>query len=60
MKTAESSSIPAPLKQWLDSAILAQIKSPQSGTDFTLSKKALIANAILYPLEDKGRKTKSL
>jgi|JI10StandDraft_1071094.scaffolds.fasta_scaffold42167_6 hypothetical protein len=60
MKTAESSSIPAPLKQWLDNAILAQIQSPQTGADFTLSKKALIANTILYPLEEKSRKSKAL
>lgn len=59
MKSAESSPIPAPLKQWLDNAILAQMKSPQSATDFTLSQKTLIANTILYPLEEKTRKGKS-
>ncbi len=58
MKAAEASYIPAPLRDWLDHAIVAQMSDSETKAENTLKRRASIANAILYPLENTPRKSK--
>ncbi len=58
MKAAEASYIPAPLRDWLDHAIITQMSESETKTENTLQRRASIANAILYPLENTPRRPK--
>lgn len=59
MKAGETSRIPTPLRDWLDNTILEQMSEAGMPGGDTALRKASIANAILYPLENKPRKTKN-
>jgi hypothetical protein len=58
IKTRDASPIPAPLRDWLDKAIIAQMSESQISAEDTLNRRTSIANAILYPLEKTSHKTK--
>jgi hypothetical protein len=56
MKPLEASHIPAPLRDWLDHAILNEMTDTIAAAERTQARKTSIANAILYPLDNKRRK----
>ncbi|MBX3722122.1 MAG: hypothetical protein KF713_09810 [Turneriella sp.] len=58
MKSSDVSPIPAPLRDWLDHAILTQMNASANTVDNALARKVSIAHAILYPFEHKPEKRK--
>ncbi|MBN8222697.1 MAG: hypothetical protein J0L53_17405 [Spirochaetes bacterium] len=58
MQTTDACHIPAPLRDWLDHAILTQMNASANTVDNALARKVSIAHAILYPFEHKPEKRK--